>query len=389
MTQQRIDRRERQKKVEKHWLIHALSFLMLPFYAACNGGFSGPAPDDNPGLSPYVSVSPENTGDGWPVSTPDAEGMDTQRLISGLESIKDGSYAGVDSVIIARNGRLVAEAYFNGYGSETLHDLRSASKSITSALVGIAVEQGAFSTEDTLANLIYRLDEYDNPDERKAAIRVIDLLNMESGLACDDWHLSSPGNEENMYQTRDWVSFVLDLPMNAEPGTTSDYCTGGVVLLGHIISTSTGMDLDVFADTYLFGPLGIQSVQWRRSPDGRPMGGGGMRLRPRDATRFGQLYLDNGVWGDERVMDVQWVEESKQRVTSLGQDGYGLLWWKRDFQVRGEMQEATFASGNGGNYIFLFPLENLVVVFTGSNYNSALGNQPFNILYLHILPAVN
>lgn len=272
------------------WIVVA-----LPFYAACNGGSPGPAPDDNPGLPPYLSLSPENTGDGWPVSTPEAEEMDSQRLRGGLESIRDGHYPGVDSVIIARNGQLVAEAYFNGYGSETLHDLRSASKSITSALAGIAIEQGAFLTDDTLGDLIYRLDEYGNPDERKAAIRVTDLLNMESGLACDDWHAFSPGNEENMYQTRDWVGFVLDLPMSVNPGTRSSYCTGGVVVLGHIISTSSGMALDDFAQAYLFGPLGIGQVEWRRSPDGRATGGGGMRLRPRDAARFGQLYLNQGL----------------------------------------------------------------------------------------------
>ena len=192
-----------------------------------------------------------------------------------------------------------------------------------------------------------------------------------------------------MYQTRDWVGFVLDLPMSVNPGTRSAYCTGGVVVLGHIISTSSGMALDDFAQAYLFGPLGIGQVEWRRSPDGRATGGGGMRLRPRDAARFGQLYLNQGLWGDGRVIEEQWIEESKQSVTTLGQDGYGLLWWKRNFQVRGETREATFASGNGGNYIFLFPLENLVVVFTGSNYNSSLGNQPFQILTLDILPAVH
>lgn len=347
------------------------------------------APDKNPGLPPYVSVSPENTGDGWTTSTPEDEGMDEELLLAGLEDIRDdGRSPGIDSVIIVRNGHLVAEAYYNGYGPDTLHDVRSASKSITSALAGIAIEQGALSTEDTLAELVDNIDDYKNPDPRKAAIKIIDLLNMSSGLDCNDWRSDSPGNEEKMYRKRDWIAFILDLPMIAEPGEYSFYCSGGVILLGHIISLRTGMALDDFADTYLFGPLNIHNLEWRRSPDGQATGGGGMRLRPRDAAKFGQLYLNQGLWQDEVVISSAWVDESQQHYTSLQQNGYGLLWWKREFQVRNEIQDAFFASGNGGNFIFLFPEENLAVVFTGSNYNSPLGDQPYSFLSNAILPTL-
>lgn len=378
--------------VIKRWLFFTWVLLGLPFHAGCDDSSGhGPAPDDNPGLPPYMSVSPANTGDGWATSTPDAEGMDPQVLLARFESIRAGNYPGVDSVIVAKNGVLVAEAYFNGYGPDTLHDLRSTSKSITSALAGIAVEQGILSTEDTLADLV-DLDSHQNPDDRKAAIKVLDLLNMNSGLACNDWDPGSPGNEEKMYQTQDWVKFVLDLPMITNPGgAQSQYCTGGVILLGNIISTRAGMNLDDFANAYLFGPLDIQSVQWRRSPDGQATGGGGMRLSPRDVAKFGQLYLNQGVWHGERVIASQWIEDSKQSMTAITtsqQNGYGLLWWKRSFPVRSETQEAVFASGNGGNFIFLFPQENLAVVFTGSNYNSRLTDQPFAILPQGILPAL-
>ena len=372
----------------------ALSFcllltVLLPFYTGCSGGSGsdshppGFGPDANPGLPPSASIAPDDTGDGWPTSTPDAEGMDAQSLLANIQSIEDN--LGVDSVVVAKNGRLVAEAYFNGYGRDTVHDLRSASKSITSALAGIAVDQGLLTTQDTLADSVYQLDRYDNWDVRKGSIKLIDLLHMSSGLACDDWVASSPGNEERMYRTADWLKFVLDLPVIANPGEQSSYCTGGVVLLGSIVATRSGMRLDEFAATYLFDPLGIQTVEWRRSPDGSATGGGGMRLKPRDAAKFGSLYLDGGMWLGNRVLSESWVIRSQERVTTLGADAYGLLWWKRKFLVRGAEQECLFASGNGGNYIFVLPSERMVVVFTGSNYNSPLGGQPIDLLPAKIL----
>lgn len=351
----------------------------------------GPRLSDKPGLPAYVTVAPDNTGDGWPTSTPDNEGMDAQALLSTLNDLKSGSYPGVDSLILIKNGNLIAEGYFNGYGRDTLHDVRSAAKSITSALAGIAIDQKAFSLQDTLGQF-YNLDTYQNPDPRKAAIKVINLLNMNSGLNCDDWIPASPGQEENIYLSNDWIKFVLDLSMMNAPGAQqSHYCTGGAILIGNIVSMRTGMPLDFFADAYLFSPLKIQNVSWPRSPDGQATGGGGMWMRPRDAAKFGQLYSNQGLWQGRRLISSQWIDQSKQSMTTMttGQDNaYGLFWWKRDFLVRGSTQQAFFAWGNGGNFILVFPQENLVVVFTASNYNSPLADQPFNILSQRVLPAL-
>jgi CubicO group peptidase (beta-lactamase class C family) len=223
---------------------------------------------------------------------------------------------------------------------------------------------------------------------RKQAIQVFHLLNMNSGLECNDWEPSSRGNEERMYDTRDWVGFILDLPMAYEPGQANQYCTGGVVVLGYIISQRSGMALDAYADSYLFGPLGIRDANWRRSPDGAATGGGGLRLRPRDAAKLGQLYLNGGTWNGARVVPEAWVQLSQQRLYSLGGDRYGYLWWKRSFSRPSGNVDSYFTSGNGGNFIFVVPSLDLVVVFTGSNYNSSLGDQPFTILRDRVLPAV-
>lgn len=363
------------------------------FMISCGGGQDGassgaPQPDANPRLPQTVSVAPVNNGDGWAVSTANAEGIDSALLLSILEAIRDDRFRGVDSVVVVRHGRLVAEGYFNGYGPDTLHDLRSTGKSFTSALAGIAIEQRLFAIDDPIATLVPQFESHSNMDARKRSITIQHLLDMRSGLECNDWNSASRGNEERMYNTRDWVGFILDLPMANDPGTFASYCTGGVVVLGQIISWRSSMTLDAYAATYLFGPLGIQQSTWRRAPDGSATGGGGLKLRPRDAAKFGQLYLNDGLWNGVRVVPAAWVAKSRERITPLGNDFYGTLWWKRSFARTGGTVDSFFTSGNGGNFIFVLPALDMVAVFTGSNYNSPLGDQPFQILGDYVLPAV-
>lgn len=327
-----------------------------------------------------VTVAPTDTGDGWQISAPGTENMDSAQVLAVLESIRDGSLGGIDSLVIARNGRLVAEGYYNGFARETQHDLRSTGKSFTSALAGIAIAQNLMQPDDLISRHIPNFDGYDRMDARKRAITVRHLLNMMGGLECDDWNSASPGQEEKMYDTRDWVKFVLDLPTLADPGTQASYCTAGVVLLGHVITQVSGVSLDSYAATWLFGPLNIREVTWRRDPEGRATGGGGLRLRPRDAARLGVLYANEGTWNGVRVISEEWVMQSRQRVTSLGRDGYGFLWWKRPFTHNGAELECFFTSGNGGNFVFVFPALELVVTFTGSNYNSEKSDYPFRFV---------
>jgi len=366
----------------------ALAISALVCACGGDGDNNGRELEINPGQPEVMTIAPENTGDGWRVSTPEAVGMDGAMLLAGLHDIRDGDYPGVDSMVVVKNNAVIAEGYFNGYARDALHDVRSASKSVTSALAGIAISQGLFGVDDSIAQLIPQFESHANMDDRKRAITIRHLLHMNSGLDCDDWNSSSPGNEERMYDSSDWVRFILNLRMVRAPGTSPYYCTGGVVVLGHTISITSGMTLDDFAMTYLFTPLGVTETGWRRSPDGRATGGGAMRLRPRDAAKFGSLFLNAGRWNDVPVVPEAWVELSKIEVQRLGAHGYGLLWWKRHMPVPGPEQTGFFAWGNGGNFIFLIPAHRLLVVFTGSNYNSSRGDQPFEILDRRILAAI-
>jgi CubicO group peptidase (beta-lactamase class C family) len=376
--------------------IRRFSLASVLLLTACGGGGSqapvaiGTAnPDDNPGLPAMSSIAPDDTGDGWRPSTPPVQAIDDAALSGVLDALRAGQYPKVDSMVVARNGTLVAEGYFNGYGRDSLHDLRSTGKSFTSALAGIAVEQGLMTVNDPISQHIPDFDRHAHMDARKRAITVRNLLDMASGLDCDDGYALSPGNEEKMYEKDDWVKFILDLPMLYEPGARSSYCTGGVIVLGSMISYRSGMTLDDYAATWLFGPLDIHESKWRRSPDGKATGGGGLKLRPRDLAKLGQLYLDGGVWNGRRIVAAAWVAESRRATTHLQDDGYGYLWWKRGFAHDGATLECFFTSGNGGNFVFVFPALELVVAFTGSNYNSGAMNQPFQILAERVLPAIH
>jgi CubicO group peptidase (beta-lactamase class C family) len=365
---------------------HAIPIL-AGLLTACGGGGSGPTPDHNPHAPVYTSLAPDSMGDGWMPSTPAAEGIDAAALQSAFDAIQDGRYGRIDSMLVIRHGRLVAEGYFGGYARETLHDLRSTGKSFTSALTGIAIDRGLLDVDDRLSDLLPAFEGYANPDERKRAITVRHLLDMNSGLECNDWNPGSAGNEERMYHAKDWVKFILDLPMVREPGASAAYCTGGVVVLGYALSQRAGLGLDEFADANLFAPLGIRDVEWRRSPDGRATGGGGLKLKPRDAAKLGQLYLSGGTWNGARVLPAAWVDESRRSVERLGPFDYGLLWWKRSFAHGTGDVMSFFTSGNGGNFIFVVPALDLVVVFTGSNYDSSGSDAPHDIMASRVVPA--
>jgi CubicO group peptidase (beta-lactamase class C family) len=356
-------------------------------FCACGDDEGNPG-FDNPRQPASVTLAPENTGDGWTVSTPAAEDLNTQQIGATLDAIKNGEFPGVDSIVVIRNQKLVAEGYFNGFDRDTVHDLRSSGKSFISTLAGIALDQGLFGIDDPLSQHIPDFEGHQNMDAAKRAITLRHLLHMNSGLDCSDWDSNSPGHEEKMYDSRDWIRFMLNLRMVAEPGTAPSYCTGGVVLLGHVVSLRSGMALEDYAQQWLLDPLNIEKSQWRHSPDGRATGGTGFGLRPRDAAKLGALFAGEGLWNGARVVSESWVLETRQSVVSLsGSQGYGYLWWKRTFAHSTGQMQTVFAAGNGGNFIFIVPSRELVVAFTGSNYNNSRSETPHRIMPM-VLAAV-
>lgn len=360
--------------------------LALAALCACGGDPAGPPPE------------PVAGDDGWLNSTPAAEGLDAARLDALDGRISAGRYGVIDAVLVARHGRVAWERYYNGWTPERAHTLQSVSKSVTSLLAGIAVGDGRLAVDQPAVGFFPDYQPLRNLDDRKRAMRVEDLLTMRTGL---DWsenpYEGSPLQQLNE-SSGDWVRFVADWPMREQPGTRWEYVSGGVILLGGIVGRAMGERVDSLAADRLFQPLGMRGYAWYRNPaDGFPHTGGGLLLRPRDLLKVGQLVLDGGRWNGRQVVPQSWIAESTRRaaVPSFGfgshSMGYGYLWWIGSLgdpaNPRRETGDVIVASGTGGQWIFIVPAYDLVMVSMGWNTDERWVSA-YDFLFTDVLPAV-
>lgn len=335
----------------------------------------------------YSYDVPADLGDGLAVGSILATDLDTARIGAMIRGILDRTYPDVHSVLIVKDGRLVLEEYFYHYHREAPHQLRSATKSVVSALVGIAIDRGLIRSVDSPVLPVFAAEFHsiEHLTAAKERITIRDLLTHRSGLACDDWDPQSPGNEVRMGQTGDWVKFILDLPMTSDPGSEAHYCSGGSVVLGQLVEKLAGIPLEAFAEAHLFRPLGIHDYRWRVAPDSSSSATfGQLYLRPRDMMKFGLLFANGGRWHEQQVISEAWIEASTSAQATVGDTDYGYLWWRPYLNVPGGRHDAIAAQGNGGQEIYLWPGLDMVVVLTGGNYNR---DSPSNRLFIeHILP---
>jgi CubicO group peptidase (beta-lactamase class C family) len=346
--------------------------------------------------------APEDAGDGWPVAAPSNAGMDAARLDALAAAVDAGEFQRLRAVVLARGGSLVFERYYNGADRDARTNVRSASKSVTSALIGVAIDRGEIAGVD--ARILELLPGYADRaarEPRLAEITVEDFLTMSSSLECDDWNEFSRGNEERMYLVEDWVGFAFDLPIRGFPpwttrpeaspyGRAFSYCTAGAFALGAALEAATGAQIEDYAEAHLFGPIGLVGQEWPQAPSGQAITGGGLDMRARDMVRFGQLYLDGGSWRGTRVLSEDWVRQSFEPRAELDDETlYGYLWWIRDFEIESEVRRAYYASGNGGNEIFVVPDLDLVVAIAATAYNQPYQHdQAMRMMANYVLPAV-
>ncbi|MFW6089386.1 MAG: serine hydrolase domain-containing protein [Gemmatimonadota bacterium] len=325
-------------------------------------------------------------------------GSDLDRMTALIEA---GEFGEVTSLLVSRDGDLVFERYFDDSGADARRNTRSVTKTITGALVGLAIDRGELSGVESTVLSHFPGREIGNPDPRKDAITIEDLLTMSSVLECNDWNSFSRGNEERMYLIEDWTGFGLDLPVRGFPpwsprpeaspyGRSFSYCTAGVVILGEVLERATGQSVEEYARVHLFEPLGIADPTWQFTPGGVAMTGGGLELRSRDLIAFAELYRNGGKIGSHQLVPADWVEAStRPHVQVDDATEYGYLWWLKHYAVEERSFESFYMSGNGGNRVTVVPELGLVVVLTTTNFGRRDAHPLADrLLTEHVLPAM-
>jgi CubicO group peptidase (beta-lactamase class C family) len=328
----------------------------------------------------YSYNPPPALNDGWETGTLAAAGLSQDTISNFMRAMVNLpmdslSSPQIHAVLIARHGKLVLEEYFHGESRDHAHDTRSAAKSITSTLAGAAIhaKRGV-----TLASPVYAIMNGgkfpDTIEPRKRRITLEHLLSMSSGIDCDDGDDKSPGNESAIIDQSDepdYYRLILRLGTIREPGEKAVYCSINPHLAGGVLKNASGRSLPDLFSELLARPLGIDSYYLPLTPTRDVYMGGGVRLTARSFAKFGQMYLDSGVWKGKRILDASYVKKAGAPRYAMGGIHYGLAWWVIDYPFRGETVQGYFAGGNGGQIVLVIPKLDMVVTIYGANYQDA------------------
>jgi CubicO group peptidase (beta-lactamase class C family) len=378
--------------------LRRLGFAAALLFAACAPGWAQTSP---------ACGKPTALDDGWTIATPESVGLDSAPLCAIAARMKETG-ANVHAVVIVRHGRLVFEQYFSGpdeqwnvagrfeHDATTKHDMRSASKSVVSLLVGIAIDRKLIASADEPV-VKYFPDYAAVKSQGWDQVTLRHLLTMSSGMQWDenrDW--DDPKNDEpHLGSEADPLRYILSKPIAKPPGSLWIYNGGGTDLLGNILERVSGKPLEAFAREVLFQPLGIIDFEWRNYPtNGKIAPAIGLRLRPRDAAKIGQLVLNRGAWDGKQIVSPEWIEQSvRPRFQAIGYFSglyfYGQQWWLgRSIAQEKEVQWIA-AMGSGGQRLFIVPDRDLVVMTTsGLYFQRRQGDGALDMMANFILPAV-
>jgi CubicO group peptidase (beta-lactamase class C family) len=325
---------------------------------------------------PYKGFSPFQLGDGWVISDPDSENMDRKILENVfIDLFNDKKYPTVRSLIIARNGKLVAEAYCKNLDDCYLpHNTMSVTKSITSILTGIALDKGLI---DSLNIPIYTyLSPYFDNIVEKREITIRQVLTMETGLAFDNDQ--DAGELFSLHGSS--LNFILHKSLLFKPGTDWYYGNGNPQLISGIIREVSGYSESEFAEKYLFEPLGINNYVWESLNDGLTYGAQGLWLVPRDMLKIGQLMANNGKWSGTSIVSEDWAVSSTSRQSA--HQNYGFYWYPME-------NRAFYAEGHGGQLIWVYPEKNVVIVITSDPYTKSwILSAPYTDLFSGIISSL-
>jgi CubicO group peptidase (beta-lactamase class C family) len=302
--------------------------------------------------------------------------------------------------LVAQNGQLLYEKYYNGTTVDSKHNTRSATKTMATFLTGIAIDKGFVKSEkDKIFDYLQHTLPVKNPDKRKETITIEDLLTMTSVLECDDSNWHSRGHEERMYYIEDWTQFLVDLPVRSYPfgpkpenapyGRVFAYASAKAAAVADILQHAIKSDLTEFTKTNLFEPLDINNYTLHYSPKGVLNTAGGSEYRSRDFLKLIQLFINNGQWNNEQIISSSWIQKATTpKVNAYDDVDYGYFLWLKSFG-KDKKYKTYYMSGNGGNKVLACPELNLTVVITATNYNNRNAhNYTDEIMNSYIIPAI-
>ncbi len=335
----------------------------------------------------------------WQTSTPAAAGLNPAPLATLHERIASGDFGFVDRMFVVRGGKAVVNERYERdyktasagrdltphqynyshpdwhpyYQGQDVHSLQSVTKSVTSALIGIAIRRGEIESLDQKLLSFFQNYDLSKVDARLQQATLDDLLTMRTGI---EWHETDrPLDETNttiqLEGSDDWIQFTLDQPLDAGPGKKWTYNSGGSHLMSGVIKQATGRFVDEYAEEHLFGPLGIKDYHWKKTPQGFPDTEGGLYLEAEQLAKIGYLYLQDGVWEGERILPEDWVANSVaarvENVNSAG-FGYGYQWWRIDRLAGDDPKLEVWAGlGYGGQFLIVIPKLEMVGVVNSWN----------------------
>ena len=360
-------------------------------------------------------------GETWPVSTPEAEGVDPEAINDLIREIEAGDYGLIDHFLLIRNGKVIADRHFEQdyeavmvqydttnyqynydsvewhpfYRDTHLHTMQSVTKSVLSAAVGIAVDEGHIGGVHVPVLPYFDDYEFDASDPRKQAMTLEDLLTMRSGIL---WNTAGGYDDDEhstikMELSDEWMPFILNQPMYADPGTRYQYNDGASVMIGHVLHQATGRRTDEWARDKLFGPIGIDDFYWKITEAGEADTEGGLYLETHDLARIGYLFLRNGEWDGERIISEEWVQTSTSPIepdinpaNQRVDPGYGYQWWITG--QSGGRTEVFAANGYGGQFLMVSPEHDMLVVFDGWNIHGGQFKSSYRAFQDRLIPAV-
>ena len=347
---------------------------------------------------------------GWPAATLESQQLDPAPLRDIVSKAQSGTFGNADRLVVIRNGKLLLDERFprdyreisrgkrtplgcgidackdsseiNPYNyfhptfhpfwqGSSMHTLQSVTKSVAATVIGVAMQRGEIKSVQTPLLSFFGKYNLTKVDPRLQKATLADLLTMRSGI---EWHesdrpLDSTNTTLLLEHSKDWIQFTLDQPMDSDPGTKWVYNSGGSALMAEVVRSSTGKHLDDYAKQYLFGPLGITTFHWKRTPTGHPDTEGGLFLDPLDLATIGQLFMDDGVWKGKRILPAGWAKEAAGRIVdhvnpaAPQSAGYGYQWWRYDRRNT----EIWAGNGFGGQFLLVFPQYKIVAVTNSWN----------------------